>query len=231
MAQSGVPAGAIRFYMREGLLPRPRKITRNSALYDEAFVARVKLIKNLQAERFLPLKVIRDLLKRGAVPPEALPSARPVADLLAEGHLADPSGDGPGRLIKPRELLALTGISRADLRTLEEHAVLTPKKLSGKKWYTEADGRIVRSISALKASGMEALGFGVDEVLALAETVRLLVRHEIRLFADRVLGRLSAPEIVALVDRVLPITTQLIDGLRSKAQLEELAAVRGLPAS
>jgi DNA-binding transcriptional MerR regulator len=64
--RSGVSAGTIRHYLREGLLGQDREIqrtSRNMAWYPACFVQRIALIKRLQEERFMPLKVIRDLLK------------------------------------------------------------------------------------------------------------------------------------------------------------------------
>ena len=52
----------MRHYLREGLLPEPVKTSRNMAYYPPEFVERIRLIKQLQEERFMPLRVIRDLL-------------------------------------------------------------------------------------------------------------------------------------------------------------------------
>ena len=63
--QAEVPVATVRHYLREGLLPEPVKTSRNMAYYPPQFVARIRLIKQLQEERFMPLRVIRDLLERG----------------------------------------------------------------------------------------------------------------------------------------------------------------------
>jgi DNA-binding transcriptional MerR regulator len=68
---AGVGRETIRFYIREGLLPEPERPGRNVAWYDAAFVARVRLIKELQARRFLPLRLIKAILDGDAVPPPA----------------------------------------------------------------------------------------------------------------------------------------------------------------
>ena len=60
---AGVSAGTIKHYLREGLLPEPIRTSRNMAYYPRKFVDRVKLIKQLQEERFLPLKVIKEILE------------------------------------------------------------------------------------------------------------------------------------------------------------------------
>ncbi len=72
--RSGVPVATIHHYLREGLLPEPVKTSRNMAYYPPEFVDRLRLIKQLQEERFMPLKVIRELLDGGDV--RARPPAR-----------------------------------------------------------------------------------------------------------------------------------------------------------
>ena len=59
---SGVSAGTIKHYLREGLLPEPVKTSRNMSWYPPEFVERIRLIKQLQEERFMPLKAIKAVL-------------------------------------------------------------------------------------------------------------------------------------------------------------------------
>src|SRR4051794_2265241 len=62
--QSGVSAGTIKHYLREGLLEGGVvKTSRNMSWYPPEFVDRVRLIKRLQEERFMPLRAIRDVLE------------------------------------------------------------------------------------------------------------------------------------------------------------------------
>lgn len=61
-ARTGLTRQAIHFYFREGLLPEPERPKRNVAHYSEEHVARIKLIKRLQEEKFLPLGVIKNML-------------------------------------------------------------------------------------------------------------------------------------------------------------------------
>src|SRR5579859_2753981 len=63
--RSGVSAGTIKHYLREGLLGADDDVlrtSRNMAYYPEAFVDRIRLIKRPQEERFMPLRVIRDVM-------------------------------------------------------------------------------------------------------------------------------------------------------------------------
>ena len=60
--RSGVSAATIKHYLREGLLPEPVRTSRNMAYYPPDFVERIRLIKRMQEERFMPLKLIREAL-------------------------------------------------------------------------------------------------------------------------------------------------------------------------
>jgi DNA-binding transcriptional MerR regulator len=62
---SGVSAATIKHYLREGLLGADDDIvrtSRNMAYYPPEFVERIRRIKRLQGERFLPLRLIKVLL-------------------------------------------------------------------------------------------------------------------------------------------------------------------------
>ena len=88
---SGVPAPTIKHYLREGLLPEGVKTSRNMAYYPPEFVDRIRLIKRLQEERFMPLKAIKGVLEEGTDRAEALtltPCSRSAAIFRALSSLA-----------------------------------------------------------------------------------------------------------------------------------------------
>ena len=65
--RSGVSAGTIKHYLREGLLGEGDEIvrtSRNMAYYPPEYVERIRLIKRLQEDRFMPLRVIKDADRR-----------------------------------------------------------------------------------------------------------------------------------------------------------------------
>jgi DNA-binding transcriptional MerR regulator len=113
---SGVSAGTIKHYLREGLLPEPVKTSRNMAWYPPEFVERIQLIKELQERRFMPLKAIKGLLdlegeatrvsaaelkRRYGVPQDVL-------DRLAEIEVISPNSRGYG----PSDVRIVEAISR-----------------------------------------------------------------------------------------------------------------------
>lgn len=104
---TGVSTATVNYYVREGLLPRPRKTARTRAFYAQFYVDRIRRIKSLQ-ERGLPLRVIRTVLDSPS-PGQALglsAAGRPETDREAQTWLA------------ASEFLAETGLSRADYTSL-----------------------------------------------------------------------------------------------------------------
>ncbi len=110
---SGVSAGTIKHYLREGLLGDDEGIvrtSRNMAWYPPEYVDRIRLIKRLQEERFLPLRLIKEALaERPPRTPRAevdLPAN--VLDRLAELGVLTPDEDG----YDPDDVAVITAIAR-----------------------------------------------------------------------------------------------------------------------
>ena len=96
---SGVSAGTIKHYLREGLLGRGDGIVRtapNMAWYPPEYVGRIRLVKRLQEERFLPLRRIKELLadRPPRTPRAAVELPAGVLDGLAELGILTPDEDG-----------------------------------------------------------------------------------------------------------------------------------------
>jgi DNA-binding transcriptional MerR regulator len=60
--RTSVSPPTINFYVQQGLLPRPEKLNRTRAAYDERHLQRLAIIKRLQTVHGLPLAVIRRIL-------------------------------------------------------------------------------------------------------------------------------------------------------------------------
>lgn len=60
---SGLTVSTIKFYMSQGLLPRPRKSKPNVAFYDEAFLRRLLVIKSMRDEN-LSVSSIKSILDK-----------------------------------------------------------------------------------------------------------------------------------------------------------------------
>jgi len=60
--RSGVPVATVKFYIREGMLPRGEAISATRAEYGDDHLARLRLIAALADVRGLPLSRVRDVL-------------------------------------------------------------------------------------------------------------------------------------------------------------------------
>ena len=107
--RSGVSAGTIKHYLREGLLGSEDQVvrtSRNMAYYPPDFVERIQLIKRLQEERFMPLRVIREVI---ADDPERAARLIELEDRILERAIEaretrpDLAGEGPRDLRRPAQ--------------------------------------------------------------------------------------------------------------------------------
>jgi AcrR family transcriptional regulator len=62
VAQTGVPPATIHYYLRNGLLPRPKRLAPNRFVYDERHVRGLRLIRTLRDQRGLGLPMIKRIL-------------------------------------------------------------------------------------------------------------------------------------------------------------------------
>ena len=60
--RSGVPVATVKFYIREGMLPRGEAVSATSSEYGDEHLARLRLIAALADVRGLPLSRVRDIL-------------------------------------------------------------------------------------------------------------------------------------------------------------------------
>ena len=74
--RSGVPVATVKFYIREGMLPRGESVSATRAEYGDEHLARLRLIAALADVRGLPLSRVRDILALVDAP-----AADPVATL------------------------------------------------------------------------------------------------------------------------------------------------------
>ncbi len=62
--RSGLRPSTIRYYVGEGLLPKPEKANEKMAYYDEACIERLRVIQELKERRYFPLYLIKNILRR-----------------------------------------------------------------------------------------------------------------------------------------------------------------------
>jgi DNA-binding transcriptional MerR regulator len=195
-----VPVATVRHYLREGLLPEPVKTSRNMAYYPPEFVDRIRVIKQLQEERFMPLRVIRELLERDGTDPQRLRAMIEFEDRILDRAL-----------VSERE--------RLPVDEAREVGVLTPDA----DGYSPSDVRIIQAISRFRAGGYdESLGFTVYDTLRYKGALEALVAEEVGVLRERLAAEVEPERAMEIIEAGLEPLNELITALHTKLMVAEL---------
>ena len=212
---SGVPAPTIKHYLREGLLPEPVRTSRNMAYYPPEFVERIRLIKQLQEERFMPLKAIRSVLEQD---PERARALIELEDKILERALA-----GEQARTSAAEVRRSYGVPPEVLDRLEELGILSPNT----RGYSPSDVRIIEAISRFRAGGYdEEIGFTVYDTLRYKTALEDLVREEVGVLMDRLAGEMEPERAAEMIEAGAQPLQELIAALHTKLLVAELERQR-----
>ena len=213
---SGVSAGTIKHYLREGLLGDQVDVvrtSRNMAWYPPAYAERIRLIKRLQEDRFMPLKLIREVIDADPDRARALVAD---GDRILERAVAH--GDRVER-VATAEMRRRTEVPQEVLDRLAEIEVLTPDA----DGYDPDDVAIIDAMSRFRAGGYdERLGFTVFETLRYKEALEPLVQQEVRVLLDRLAGEVEPDRASEIIAAGAAPLRELIGAMHSKLLFAEL---------
>ncbi len=163
---------SLRFLEREGLI-QPQRTEGGHRLYSDQDIARVRLIKRLQAQRYYPLDIIRHMLVK-------LERSKDVqAEMAFLESLYTPLTYDPSFAPLTREQLAArTGLSVADVGRLEEMGlVFSHSNGNGHRYYDEDDLKVAELVAReLK------LNARLEDFAPLGAAMRALTQEEFKLF-------------------------------------------------
>lgn len=213
--RSGVSAGTIKHYLREGLLGDGDEVvrtSRNMAYYPPEYIDRIRLIKRLQEERYLPLRLIKEVIEQGPERAAALVEQR---DAILRRAL----DVVPGERLSASAVAARYPVPANVLERLAELGVLTPAAGG----YDGDDVRIIEAIARFREGGYdEALGFTVFDTLRYQEALTPLVQDEVRTLLDRLTGEVSAERAAEIISSGSAPLRELIGAMHSKLLRAEL---------
>jgi DNA-binding transcriptional MerR regulator len=218
--RTGVSAGTIRYYLREGLLGEGAEIvrtSRNMAYYPPEYVERIALIRRLQEKRFMPLRVIKSTLEDE---PERVHALIELEDRILERALASAEDSKRVSIKAVRERYA---IPRNVLDRLAEIGVLTPNR----NGYEQDDVKIIEAIASFRAGGYEeTLGFTVYDTLRYREALEPLVAEEVQSLLARLAGEVDVDRAMEIVAAGVEPLRELLGAMHSKLLLAELRRQR-----
>ena len=212
---TGVGRETIRYYIREGLLPQPHRPGRNVAWYDEGFVERVLLIKELQRKRFLPLHAIKAIV--GSDTPPSRAEVQMLHDIDGTLFRGLPSRK-PDRLSVVAKRVGLRAAEIRRLAAIEAIEIVTQK---GDQWLEGDALRIVELWAAMRRAGYsEALGFQPENLRLYVDMVRWLAREELRLFTQGVAGRENQAAASRMAEQGIELLNEVLGVLRKTTLLQ-----------
>ena len=198
--RSGVRASTIRYYVQEGLLPKPEKANEKMAYYDEVCVERLQIIQELKEKRYFPLYLIKNILRRMD---EGL--SLPEAETVENAVFGSNDRIGRGLIDRPA-FLAVTDLTEKELKQAEKLGILIPFTIGvDKTLYNEEDVRVGRD-GIKKFAG---LGMEINELSFWVEFGKKIVDREMALRRKIVAGKSTRENI-----RITTELTRIVDFYR-----------------
>ena len=192
--RTGVPKETIHFYIREGLLRKPRKSGVNSAEYHERYVNQIQLIKDLRDNYYLPIPEIKKVVKNYK---KQSPSDQAISQF--HSRFSRPTDRLFANDITGRDAFQkATGLGKKWLEKAEEWGVITPDVLpDGEMVYSPDDlaiGKLMVDMDHLGFGPKD--GFDPEDLRYIAEFVKKYVVTVFRKYYENNLEKVTSKEYV-----------------------------------
>lgn len=224
---TGMPRQAVHFYIHEGLVPPGHKTGRNTARYGDVHVERIRIVRQLQNERFMPLKAIRAVLdgRDDAFTPEQLGFLVDVKRRLSS-TLARPRD--ARRRVDVRPLLARSGLDADDLEDLARSGVIEVERgARGALRVGADDAWAFEMLGAVRRAGFARdLGFDHKFLRLYERAVSSLVQREWRAATERLSG-LPPGRVAPMLEAAMPLVHEFFARYHAKKVRDFFAAMTG----
>jgi len=191
--RTGIPKETIHFYIREGLLRKPRKSGVNSAEYNERYVDQIQLIRDLRENYYLPIPEIKKVVKEFK---KQSPSDQAVSQFYS--RFFRPADRLLTKEVIGRETFRqATGLGRKWLDKAEEWDLITPEKRNGDVVYSPDDlaiGKLMVDMDHLGFGPKD--GFDPEDLRRIAEFLKKYVVTVSRKYYENNLEKLTSKEYV-----------------------------------
>jgi DNA-binding transcriptional MerR regulator len=214
----------VHYYIREGLLPKPRKRGRNIADYGDGYIERIRLIKELQDRYFLPLAVIKNILKHQKKSPEGQSLLnlrkeyfRPVDQLL------------PNEVEGEESFLKASGLGRKWLARMEGWGIISPEVRNGQKVYSQDDITLGKLVLEMDQVGIGVRdGFDAEALRHYRDMFREIVVMSHKYYFEATLGKLPPEEFSKRIVQGREIMSTFFYHLYRKLSREEYRRILSL---
>lgn len=167
-----ISPSSLRYLEKEGLL-RPERTQGGHRLYSDEDIARIRLTKRLQAQRYYPLETIRHMLTK-------LEQTKDVEAEIAflESLYTPISYDANFTPLTREQLAERSGLAPANISRLEEMGMLFPQSNgNGRRYYDEDDLKVAELVARELRHHAH-----LEDFANLGAAMRALVQEEFRLY-------------------------------------------------
>ena len=220
--RTGLKKETIHFYINNDLLPRPPKTEKNVAYYDESYVERIRLIKELQLKYFLPLRVVKQIVSQASA---RISTAE--IDLLKLGMSGLTQLQELRRRHDPLtldELSARTGLPKEEILEMEGYEMISSvQDQDGRRVYQENDIKVVEAFAGIRKGGLtRELGFDVDGFRMQSDVISALALEEVTGFVTQLRTRFprDAELLGKITENAIETVNVFICQIRRKKILE-----------
>lgn len=184
---TGVNSATIRYYINEGLLPRPYKTHKNMAYYDDSYIRLINFIKKMQKEHFLPLDVIKK-----AITEVGLENAPDLLDELTDkliqkneiGTIADSPVADIDQPLTREEVIEKTQIPIEDFDAAVDAGFLVQDKNG---LFDAENVHIASLLSEIRRRLSPEKGFNTEFFIMHFKALESLVNKELNVFVKNML--------------------------------------------
>ena len=197
-----VSSGTIRYYIKQGLLPEPYKPHKNMAYYDRSYVEKIKLIKDLQENHYLPLHVIKMMLEETGYD-EA--GAQNWLRQVDTGTWFETKIENNGADTMTRdELIAFAGVTAEDFDAAVGYNMIIP---NAKGLFDKENITTTLLATQFRNIGLtEDKGFNVDFLALHYNLLEFLVKKEVDFFVRNILDHeMNSEEVHHIAEKALEI--------------------------
>ena len=193
MEQTGASKETIHYYIREGVLQKPRKTGKNTADYNQSHVDQIKTIKSLRENYFLPIPVIKKLIKKQKTRSRSenfsfqflIENFRPLDQLIFS--------EVNGR----QAFMNATGLADRWLAKMIEWEIITAEKRNEEDFFSQDDVIIGKLIADMDRIGIGPRdGFNPEELKNFTSVVRGFVAKNLERYMQAGWDKMSKEELV-----------------------------------
>lgn len=210
--KTGISRETIHFYLTEGLLPEPKKTSKNMSWYSQEHVNRLNTIKELQEKQFLPLKAIKVILNN--VTDHNFTQEQELLINEIKEKLFSQEKEATSLAINLKELTKQLKLSKNEVEELKEIGFISNKE--NNDFITKEEKELIEGWVKIRELGVsKENGICPQDFQLINNTVSYLFEQELSLITKK-LWNMKYEQAITLIDEAVPVVNSMFALLHKK---------------